>query len=153
MLELVVVIIIIAILASLGFTQYNRIVEKARLSEVIVNFGKMRTLIIAYYLEKGTLSTITNNDVGIGSDFPAGCVSTNYYWYNIDNPTDTEVTMAGIRCSLPGYSGYGGGGKPPDAVPYISTMRLNVATGSQSCLCTDVPSGNNVAWCSPCASP
>ena len=51
LLELIVVIIIIGILATLGFMQYQAVTEKSRTAEAIRVLGDLRTLEQAYYVE------------------------------------------------------------------------------------------------------
>ncbi|MDD5155715.1 MAG: prepilin-type N-terminal cleavage/methylation domain-containing protein [Candidatus Omnitrophica bacterium] len=106
LLELIVVIVILGILATLGYTQYTKVVEKGRIAEVIPNFGKMRSLAVAYYMQNGTLSPVTAADLGVGSDIPASCNSTHYFWYGIQAATDTSVCFWSGRCTA--------GGKAPD---------------------------------------
>ncbi len=43
LLELIVVVVIIGVLATLGFTQYSRAVEKGRSSEARMILGTIRT--------------------------------------------------------------------------------------------------------------
>lgn len=103
LIELVVVIIIIAILASLGLTQYNKIVEKSRLAEAMGHIVVMRTFAYQYYLEHGSLDGIQNSDVG--ENFT--CTSTNFFQYGLGWTTSDNTDLAARRCSSDG--------KAPDA--------------------------------------
>ncbi len=53
LLELIVVIIIIGILATLGIIQYNGVIENAKRAEAWVLLGAVRKAQTAYYLENG----------------------------------------------------------------------------------------------------
>ena len=66
LLELVVVILIVGVLATLGFTQYGRMVERARGAEARQNIGYMRKLAAAYRLQNGSVTNIGYSDVNVG---------------------------------------------------------------------------------------
>ncbi|MDD5156229.1 MAG: prepilin-type N-terminal cleavage/methylation domain-containing protein, partial [Candidatus Omnitrophica bacterium] len=68
LLELIVVIVILGILATLGYTQYSKLMERQRQSEAMVIFDKMRKNAINYYLENNTFIGITSADLGVGGD-------------------------------------------------------------------------------------
>jgi prepilin-type N-terminal cleavage/methylation domain-containing protein len=109
LLELIIVIVILGILATLGFSQYTKVVEKMRIGEAVVNIGKMRKSAIAYYLENGSFTNITAADLGIGTDLPSSCVSTNYFYYQTDNHDANRVQLDAERCTangkVPQYQG------------------------------------------------
>ncbi len=67
LLELIVVIVILGVLATLGFTQYGRMVEKSRQAEAKMILGDIRKLTYAYYLANGSLTGITDVNVNIGT--------------------------------------------------------------------------------------
>jgi prepilin-type N-terminal cleavage/methylation domain-containing protein len=99
--ELIIVIIIVGILASLGLTQYNLMVEKSRTVEAKVRIGTMRTFAYQYYLEHGTLEGMVNADVGVDNT----CTSVDLYRYYVSNYT-TYAALAAARCTS--------GGKAPN---------------------------------------
>ncbi len=115
LLELIVVIIIIGILATLGFTQYSMLIEKGRTAEAKSILGTMRTAAEAYNMENGTYpSSISNIPVGA----PTSCTSTHYFYY--------AVFISG---SIGGFSGphasayrCTSGGKAPNAGTTYSIM-------------------------------
>ena len=113
LLELIVVIIIIGILATLGFTQYTRVIEKGRTAEAKALLGQMRTAQEAYMLENGSYTaTIGNLAVAV----PTGsCVTTHYFVYYT-----TATAGNANRCIA--------GGKTPNSVVLYSII-LNYATG------------------------
>ena len=94
LLELIVVIIIIGILATLGFTQYTKVIEKGRTAEAKAILGQMRTAEEAYYHEYGSrTATIAN----LGISAPTSCATTHYFSYSTDATTGTAT-----RCTASG---------------------------------------------------
>jgi len=110
-LELVVVIIILGVLATLGLTQYGRMVEKGRNAEARQILGQMRALALSYYLENRTFQGITAAKLGLGSaedQIPDSCRASHYFQYQV--LTDSSwATLAATRC--------GSGGKTPQGSP------------------------------------
>jgi Tfp pilus assembly protein PilE len=100
--ELIIVIIIVGILASLGLTQYNLMVEKSRTVEAKVRIGTMRDLVYSYYQENGAITGMANADAGVDNT----CTSTDWFKYWLYNAS-TYVTLVAIRCTS--------GGKAPNA--------------------------------------
>ncbi|MDD5156068.1 MAG: prepilin-type N-terminal cleavage/methylation domain-containing protein [Candidatus Omnitrophica bacterium] len=146
LLELIVVIVILGILATLGFTQYNKVVEKMRISEAVAGISSIRKLVHTYWLEHGDLSTITNADVGVGSnpgDIPTTCVSTNYFYYFVNQQTQIKLQIQAPRCTS--------GGKSPNWTGnrYEIYMDYYPGTGSGTLYCWDYVLGQNVSWCQP----
>jgi prepilin-type N-terminal cleavage/methylation domain-containing protein len=124
--ELIIVVIIVGILASLGMTQYSEVVEKSRLAETKVRIGTMRQLAYEYYLNNGDMSTITNADVGVDNT----CRSTDYYSYWIGSKGTTWLNLASTRCSS--------GGKAPNvtaAKQYTFYMNYYPGTGQSTWDC------------------
>ena len=112
LLELVVVILIIGVLATLGFTQYGRMVEKSCGAEAKQIIGDIRKLAFAYYLENGTFTGIANANLNIGtaSDQIPGptistCRSSHYFWYYAIKQPGEVLDVYAQRC--------GTAGKPP----------------------------------------
>ena len=150
--ELIIVVIIVGILASLGLTQYNLMVEKSRLTEAFVNMGKMRVDIISYYMENGTLATITDADVGIGTPdgLPfngVGCVSTNYFTYALAYQSVDLVSIYCYRCG----TGVSGTGKPPQwtGAHYAPWKRINSSGNVVGRGCYNWSTSANDLWCTP----
>jgi prepilin-type N-terminal cleavage/methylation domain-containing protein len=122
--ELIIVVIIVGILASLGLTQYSQIVEKSRLAEAKVRIGVMRNLAYEYYLNGGDMSTMTNVDVGEGGS----CTTANFYRYWISSWNSTEVNLVADRCTS--------GGKAPDTSRrYLFFLEFYPSTGSSRWHC------------------
>jgi len=97
--ELIIVIIIVGILASIGLTQYNKVVEKSRAAEARMILGTLRTAEIAEYNESGSYKDVA----GLGVGAPDGtCLSTHFFSYSCATPSGT---CTAVRCT-------GGTGKP-----------------------------------------
>ncbi len=114
LLELIVVIIILGILASLGFSQYVKMVEKGRSAEARMILGQIRTAQTAYALEYGAYAGIMSD---LSVDMPTSCTSTHYFYYSTNSVNGTAV-----RCSA--------GGKIPNAdAGSVYSITLNYSTG------------------------
>jgi type IV pilus assembly protein PilE len=121
LLELIVVIVIIGILATLGFTQYTKIVERGRETEAMAPIGYMTKLAYNYYLVHGTFVGIQNADSEVGSSsdqLPDTCVSTNYFYYLVaSSDYSNHVDLNAERCTS-------GGKNPNYTVKYNPYIRL-----------------------------
>jgi prepilin-type N-terminal cleavage/methylation domain-containing protein len=104
LLELIVVIIIIGILATLGFTQYTQVIEKGRSAEAKAVLGQIRSAEIAYNTEYGTYGAVANIPVGV----PTTCTTTHYFSYaaavSTNTATATRCTSGGKTPTGPTYS-------------------------------------------------
>jgi prepilin-type N-terminal cleavage/methylation domain-containing protein len=111
LLELVVVILIVGVLATLGFTQYGRMVEKSRGAEARQILGDIRKLGLAYYLENLTTTGITNANVHIGTaedQIPSACRSSHYFSYYVVDCGTYCLDGYATRCSSGGKLPQGG---------------------------------------------
>ena len=113
--ELIMVVIIVGILASIGLTQYNKVVEKGRATESRMMLGTLRGAEVAAKNETGSYVTVDS----LGVDAPSACVSTHYFSYSCDA---TSGTCTATRC-------IGGAGKPQTG-SIAWTKSLTVATGT-----------------------
>ena len=100
LIELVVVIIIVGILAAMGFTQYTKMVEKGRTAEAKSVLGSLRTVQRARYLEVGSYTNVISN---LPVEAPTACTATHYYSYTCNNAGQCTAN----RCTA--------GGKTPNA--------------------------------------
>lgn len=115
LLELIVVIIIVGILATLAVIQYSNIVEKGRRAEAASVLGSIRTQAIVYYNENGTYPDTTW--VGTTLEIAAGgCTPVFYFDYAVDASTGDATAT---RCT--------GGGKVPDYTGTISPYTLTLS--------------------------
>lgn len=127
LIELIIVIIIIGILATLGFAQYVRMIERARGAEARSVLGAIRTQAATLWIEMNTggaapamptANEFTNARVGIGNNpgqIALAC-NTNYYFsYNLTATNLYGFTAEATRCTA--------GGKPPQG-PGATTLTL-----------------------------
>jgi len=133
LLELIVVIIILGILATLGFTQYTNIVEKGRTTEAKVIMGTIRTAEWGYHLQYDRY-TGSFSDLGI-DNVPTSCTSTNYFRYELSNDASPFRCWA-WRCTS--------GGKKPDlqGTQYYLGLYYDAGTG----YCSYVGGGSCPYW-------
>ena len=88
LLELIMVVIIIGILATLAIPQYTRFAEKARAAEAINTIGAIKTAQAMYKLEDGVTYTSTIGDL------------------DIDVPTSGTATLWTYGCSGGAATGF-----------------------------------------------
>ncbi|HTY45937.1 MAG TPA: prepilin-type N-terminal cleavage/methylation domain-containing protein [Patescibacteria group bacterium] len=113
LLELIVVVIILGVLAILGFTQYATIIEKSRGAEAKIILGTIRTLGIGYYLEYGScvgfapiaMLAHIGNDLG---QIPGVCRESHWFSYSVVSPSLGVIIGTATRCAS--------GGKPPQGI-------------------------------------
>ena len=109
LLELIVVIIILGILATLGFTQYTKMVEKGRTAEAKAILGQLRSAQVAYYQEYGAYGAGVANLI---VDAPIAAATTHYFVYSTAN---TGASQA-VRNTA------SGGKSPASATLYTLTL-------------------------------
>ena len=108
LLELIIVIMIVGILATIGFSQYAKVVERGRISEARFILGSLRTAEVAYNLEYGNY-TSTMGDLAV--EVPTACTATHYFSYAADGAAGTSTAT---RCQA--------GGKVPQGTGYTVTI-------------------------------
>lgn len=133
LLEIIIVIIIIGVLATLGFTQYGKMVERSRGAEARAIAGDVRKFAAAYRLEYGALNAGPgfNNDranIGAAGDqIPSGCRTSHYFSYAVSNVLADSFRVTATRCTA--------GGKTPDsgtAFTYMLDSNLNTGVDTVS---------------------
>jgi len=116
--ELIIVVIIVGILASLGLTQYNKVVEKSRAAEARMILGTLRSAEIAAAYD-GSYQTVAN--LGVGAP-DATCLSTHFFSYACATATGT---CTATRCTA--------GGKPQQGTAaWTKTLDINGTWGGSS---------------------
>jgi type IV pilus assembly protein PilE len=118
LLELIIVIIIIGVLATLGFVQYSTVIEKARGAEARAVISTLRSQVAAKSMGG---ETISSTNIGIGSGVPSTCTgqTTNYFAYGIDGAcSGTACTFTAPRCTTGGKSPVGPTGYPTLTLTY-----------------------------------
>lgn len=89
LIELMVVVVIIGILASLAIPQYTKTVERSRQSEAITNLGIIRGAQLRYFAEYNTYTDgVENLDIG----FPAA--ANQYFGYGVEGASAAIVARA-----------------------------------------------------------
>ena len=132
LLELIIVIIIIGVLATLGFTQYGRMIEKSRGAEAKVILGDIRKFAAAYVLEEtiANIGAMTAADLNIGTgadQIPSACATSHYFSYGIPAAPANPLVITATRCAA--------SGKTPDSTLLCSgaactlTLTTNLTTG------------------------
>jgi type IV pilus assembly protein PilE len=108
LLELIIVIIIVGILATLGFVQYSAVIEKARGTEARAVISTLRSQVAAKAMA-GETGAYTGTALGVTTDLiPPACVKTNYFNYSVSNCSSSSCTFIATRCT-------GTSGKQPGA--------------------------------------
>ncbi len=121
LLELIIVIIIVAILATVGLTTYTNQIEASRLAEAKGSIGAMRKLAIEYYLKNGTL-------VDVNTVISTSCTSDHYFRYAAWSQAVSSCTLVAVRCTA--------SGKAPDAAEaYVIRCGFTPSDPASSCNC------------------
>ncbi|TAN59422.1 prepilin-type N-terminal cleavage/methylation domain-containing protein [bacterium] len=103
LIEIIVVMIIVGILATLGLTQYARMAEKGRTAEAKSILGTIRSAQNAKQLETGSYSDMANLSVSV----PAACQADYYFSYNT---SATDGSASASRCTSGGKQPQGPSG-------------------------------------------
>lgn len=106
LLELIIVIIIVGILATLGFIQYAQVVEKGRRAEAAQILGTIRSQAIIWNQEGGHGTNYPDNTFlssVLGLPTTLTCNASFYFYYTIDSSIGA---CTATRCT-------GGAGKTP----------------------------------------
>lgn len=127
LLELIIVILILGILATLAITQYSKMLEKSRGAEARMVLGSIRLQQAAYRAQYFTCAANAMADrIGIGGagyDIPgtsaAQCAGSHYFWYGMPTVSASGVTAVATRCS---------NGKAPSAPAYSMTLQSDFST-------------------------
>jgi type IV pilus assembly protein PilA len=94
--ELIIVVIIVGILASIGLTQYNKVLEKSRATEARMLLGTLRNAEVANNFDLGTYVDVPS----LGVSAPTSCSTTHYFSYSCD----TAGLCTATRCTSGGKS-------------------------------------------------
>ena len=99
LLELIVVIIIVGILATLGFAQYTKTLEKGRSAEAKLILGNLRSAEEAYYQEN---SAYSSDITALAVNAPIACTTTHYFSYNATGTVQGTSMGSALRCTTLG---------------------------------------------------
>ncbi|OIO32834.1 MAG: hypothetical protein AUJ70_04705 [Candidatus Omnitrophica bacterium CG1_02_40_15] len=103
LLELLIVVIIIGILATIALPQYTQTIEKARSGEAIINIGAIRVALDRYWYQNGALPS-DNNFATLDIDNPNNITNKLYLYSFKDNgtiSTKRKYNVTAIRLGNP----------------------------------------------------
>lgn len=123
LLELIVVILIVGILATLGFVQYQAVMEKGRTVEGANALGMLRKLQMAYWQELGAY--MATSELAVKASVPTNVLG-GYSCSNTDNYFQYRTLsfyLYAYRCAS--------GGKTPNNASGNYYLRLDVRTGAK----------------------
>ncbi len=124
--ELIVVLIILGILATLALTQYRGVIERTRGSEARAILGLIRFQAEAYRMDKDDFLTFTPANVGIGTSnnqAPSSCRKSHYFSYSVVTSGTDVVTGIATRCTT-------GGKTPNNTAANVLFLVSNVIQGT-----------------------
>ena len=122
LLELLIVVVIIGMLATLAVGQYQSSLERSRAAEAKQTMGTLRTSCAQIYTAEGSGNNCSsaNLRIGTGSDYvPSACRSTYYFSYSAAGAAD-GVTLTATRCTSGGKAPQGDGGTLTLTVDFTS---------------------------------
>jgi prepilin-type N-terminal cleavage/methylation domain-containing protein len=135
LLELLIVIIIVGVMATLGLTQYTAVVERSRGAEARQILGQLRSLCAALYMDGSNVSMCNNTTLGLGNGsegtIPSNnsCQPSHFFLYSRTLTEPHEVVFLAERCTS--------GGKTPNRPSNANiTLTANYSSG-------------NATWVSP----
>lgn len=104
LLELLVVVIIIGILASIALPQYTATIEKARSGEAVINIGAIRVALDRCWYQNGSLPEDSNFSL-LDVDNPNNIVNKLYVYSFIDNGTTSTKRKYSVTATRVGNPG------------------------------------------------
>jgi prepilin-type N-terminal cleavage/methylation domain-containing protein len=117
LLELLIVIIIVGVMATLGLSQYSQVVERSRGAEARQIIGQLRSVCAAIYMEdENTTKCTVNNGAALGlggasgTQIPnavSGCMASHYFRYvpaniNASARGPQGINITATRCAAAG---------------------------------------------------
>ena len=111
LLEVIVVLIIIGVLAALGFAQFEKVLEKGRGAEAKSTLGQLRSLQMTYYNEHGSYA----DDIEyLNAVVPEACQPSHFFSYGCAS----SGTCTATRCT-------GSEGKSPYSAAYEINLDID----------------------------
>jgi type IV pilus assembly protein PilE len=95
LLEMMIVVVVIGVLASIALPRYVRVVEKGRSAEARHVLGLIRDSELAYYLD---VDSYTTSLTALGVQVPTACNASYYFSYGIAGGGST-FTATATRCT------------------------------------------------------
>ncbi|NQV04738.1 MAG: prepilin-type N-terminal cleavage/methylation domain-containing protein [Candidatus Omnitrophica bacterium] len=102
LLEVLVVVIIIGILASIAMPQYFSTLAKARSAEGVANVGSMRMSLDRYWYENTSVAAAAADLDLLDIDNPNDVINRLYNYTVTDNGTTTTVRVYSVRAERVG---------------------------------------------------
>ncbi|MDD5044989.1 MAG: prepilin-type N-terminal cleavage/methylation domain-containing protein [Candidatus Omnitrophica bacterium] len=102
LLELLIVIMIIGVLATVAMVQYNRMSERARASEAKIVLAHIRSAELFYY-ERWDNYTDQLANLAV-EDIPIICSVNSFFNYSITSASSTGFVINATRCTTNGKS-------------------------------------------------
>ena len=103
LLEVLIVVIIIGILASIALLQYTATIEKASSGEAMINLGAIRVALDRYWYQNGSVPTVSNFSA-LDIDDPNNITNKLYiYTFKDDGTTAAQrkYTVTATRIGKP----------------------------------------------------
>ena len=106
LIELLVVVLIIGILAAVAVPQYQKAVEKSRLTEALINIKTIQNSIDVFLLENGGFpsSGVGLSALNAAGALQGGTFEGNYYTTNFEYSADCAAQYCG--CEITRNGGY-----------------------------------------------
>lgn len=129
LIEIIIVMIIVGVLATLGLTQYGAIIERSRGGEAKDIIGSIRKIAAAHFMRYGDLDAaedvFDNANAGVGAGIPAVCAATHFFSYAVTEPGTTGDTLVvtATRCTA-------GGKNPNNGVAGTLILTSDFGAGS-----------------------
>jgi prepilin-type N-terminal cleavage/methylation domain-containing protein len=95
LLEMMIVVVVIGVLASIALPRYVRVVEKGRSAEARHILGLIRDSELAYYLD---MDRYTNTLTQLGVQVPTACNASYYFSYSVAGAPGS-FTATATRCT------------------------------------------------------
>ncbi len=128
LLELLIVIIIVGVLATLGLTQYAAVVERSRGAEARQILGQLRSVCSAFYMDTNNVSMCNNTNMGLGDGtngtIPSSvCAESHFFRFTQTQTIPNVITLLATRCVA--------NGKAPQVVGVRTlTLSANYSNGT-----------------------
>ena len=102
LLEILIVVIIIGILASIALPQYTATIEKARSGEAIINIGSIRVALDRYWYQNGVLPA-NSNFLSLDIDNPNSVTNRLYTYGFTDDGTTVAIRKYTVTATRVGF--------------------------------------------------
>lgn len=120
LLELLMVVVIIAILASIAVPQYLKTTERARMSEALTNLSSLRQSAIRFKAEVSPATWLAAGGTATSYDFTPGETSgVRQYGYTVFCITAADVVFAAKRLAA-------GGGVSPTPASCVADYTISI---------------------------